>query len=188
MAVSAVVVGVSAFVIDEHAVAVKPPAVTGSVTLQAVRNTDPQASRFLDDVGRSEPGWLSMPGTFVEGTVRWHLPHRLDPDSCQVAVQLLPEAPMRLGAQGTGTIGTVAMGDDFVLKKAFGEPGPATSLGGRSYIVGPSGTDGTISFVVAYPDQQKVPFDGTAARASAVVECANHVAGPVSAMAVSQIS
>ena len=81
MAVSAVVVGVSAFVIDEHAVAVKPPAVTGSVTLQAVRNADPQASRFLDDVGRSEPGWLSMPGTFVEGTVRWHLPHRLDPDS-----------------------------------------------------------------------------------------------------------
>jgi hypothetical protein len=82
------------------------------------------------------------------------------------------------------------MGDDMRLKEAFGEPGPATSLAGESYMVGPTGTDGTITFVVAYPDQRKVPLD---APASAVVECYNHeglfnrtrrVVGPVSTVPI----
>jgi hypothetical protein len=84
------------------------------------------------------------------------------------------------------------MGDDMRLKEAFGEPGPATSLAGESYMVGPTDTDGTITFVVAYPDQRKVPLD---APASAVVECGNHeklfnrqrnVTGPVTAFPVAK--
>lgn len=97
---------------------------------------------------------------------------------------------MRLGANSTS--GNVGFGDDMSLKEAFNEPGPATSLAGESYIIGPTGTDGTIIFVVAYPDQQKVPFD---APASAVVECGNHedllnrtrrVTGPVTAFPVAK--
>lgn len=193
VAVAAIVLS-SWFAINERALAVKPPALTGSVTLQTARNTDPRARQFLDDVQRGEFTWLSMPGTFVEATIHWHLPRRLRPEACQVAVHTLPEAPGRLGTKSTGTTGTVAMGDDFQLKKAFTEPGPANSLGAVSYLVEPTGTDGTITFVVAYPDQQKVPFDDVAARASAVVECVNHddlfgqtrnVVGPVATLPVS---
>jgi hypothetical protein len=43
-----------------------------------------------------------------------------------------------------------------------------------SYGVTPNSTDGTITFVVAYPDQNKVAFDPADAHASAVVECTNH--------------
>ncbi|NUR27671.1 MAG: hypothetical protein HOV83_17815 [Catenulispora sp.] len=188
---------VSGFAVNQLELSVRPPAVTGSVTLQAARNTDPRARQFLDDVQRGEYSWLSMPGTFVEGTVRWHLPHRLHPGACQLAVQTLPEAPGRLGTTSTGTTGAVAMGDDFLLKRAFQEPGPANSLGSVSYMIEPTDTDGTITFVVAYPDQQKVPFADAAARASAVVECENHaslfnqtrnITGPVATLPLSEAS
>ncbi|MEY9906992.1 hypothetical protein ABIA35_003217 [Catenulispora sp. MAP12-49] len=45
------------------------------------------------------------------------------------------------------------MGDDMRLKKAFDEPSPPTDLGGISYEILPAGTDGTITVVVAYPDE-----------------------------------
>jgi len=171
----AAVVLVSGFVVDQHALAASPPAVSGSVSLQAVRNTDPRARQFLDDVQRREYTWLSMPGTIVEGTVHWHLPQRLPASgACQLSVHLLPEAPVRLGTASTGTVNGVAMGDDSVLKRAFQEPGPATSLGGVSYQILPNADDGTITVVVAYPDQQNAAFDGAVVRASAVVECDNH--------------
>lgn len=194
---AAAIVGVSGFAIDEHQVTVKPPAVSGSVTLRAVRNTDPRAKQFLDDVKRAEYRFLAMPGTFVEATIRWHPPHRLDPGKCQVAVHILPQGSMRLGAISTGSTGNVGMGDDSGLKEAFHEPGPATWLGGISYTVAPTATDGTITFLVMYPDNMPTRFDGTAARALSVVECTNHgdlsgrtrqLAGPVSTMAVSQSS
>jgi len=194
VAVAAVVL-VSGLVINQRALAVRPPTVTGSVALQAARNTDPRAKQFLDDVHRGEYTWLAMPGTFVEGTIHWHLPYRLHPGACQVAVHTLPEAPGRLGTKSTGTTGNVAMGDDFVLKQAFNEPGPVNSRGAVSYQIQPTGTDGTITFVVGYPDQQKIPFNDATARALAVVECTNHdalfgqtrnIVSPVTALPVSQ--
>ncbi|MEZ0114508.1 hypothetical protein ABH920_008543 [Catenulispora sp. EB89] len=197
VAVAAVVV-VSGFVVDQHALAASPPAVSGSVSLQAARNTDPRAKQFLDDVKRGEYTWLSMPGTFVEATVHWHLPRRPPSDgACQLAVHVLPEAPRRLGTASTGTINGVAMGDDVMLKRAFDEPGPADSFGGISYVILPDAAEGTITFVVAYPDQQNVAFDAGAARASAVVICDNHdsllgrtrqVVGPVAGLPVSRPS
>lgn len=190
--VSAAVVLISGIVIaiDDHELAVKPPGVTGTVLLQSARNADPRAKQFLDDVQRGEYTWLTMPGTFVEATIQWHLPRRL-PSSCSVEVHVLPEAGGRLGA--TSTSGNVGMGDDSRLKAAFDEPGPPDSLSGVSYGVGPTSTDGTITFVVAYPDQDKVAFDPADAQAAAVVECTNHEAlfnrsrdltGPVTAFPV----
>lgn len=172
----AAVVLISGFTIavDDHELGVKPPSVTGTVTLRSARNTDPRAKQFLDDVQREDDTWTATPGTFVEATVHWHLPRRLHSSTCQLAVHVLPEASGRLGTKSTGTIGDAAMGDDMRLKKAFDEPGPPTDLGGISYEILPAGTDGTITIVVAYSDEVGTAFDDATARASAVVECSNH--------------
>lgn len=181
-------VGISGFAVDAHALAVRPPAVTGSVTLQAVRNTDPKADLFLYDIQRFDGGWLTTPSTFVEGTIHWHLPRRLNPNTCQVAVHTLPQGAW-LGANAL--TGNVAMGDDDRLDKALAMP-----PGIAAFIIQPVGTDGTATFLFAFLDGQK-PFDGNAASASATVECENHVhlfqqsrstVGPVTDFPVSVIS
>jgi hypothetical protein len=200
MAIAACAVAVavgSGLVIDQHALAASPPALTGSLALQAVRNTDPRAEQFLQDVRRGDHAWSSTPGIFVEGTIRWHLAHRIDAGACQLSVHTLQDAPYYLGTASTGTDGGVGMGDDAVLNKALGVTAPANSRPSSSYSIGPTATDGTLTFVVAYPDDRQTRFDGFAARASAVVECANHVdlfgqtrnvAGPVTDLVLAQTS
>lgn len=195
---AAVVVVVSGVVvtlmIDNRELEAEPPQVTGTVVVQAVRNTDPRLQQFLADARRTESGWAANPGTLVEARVSWQLPRRIDTAACQVAVALLPEAPMPLGETSTGTDGSVGMGDDSILKKAFDEPGPANQLDGRFYTIRPTATDGTITIVTAYLDEQKPPFDASAVHASAVVECDNSdflfhkdrsVGGPVTTLPVS---
>ena len=191
----AVVVAISGFTIrhDNQELAVKPSAVAGTVVLQVVRNTNPQTKQFLNDVQVGDDAWLSMPGTFVEAHVHWQLPRRLHSGACEVVVHLLPDAPMRVGAQSTGTTGSVAMSGDVVVQRALNIPGSPYARDAVSYMVDPTDTEGTITFLVAYPDYIKARFGGSPVYGSAVVECDNHdylfgheryVTGPVSTLAV----
>lgn len=60
------------------------------------------------------------------------------------------------------------------MDRAFGVTAQPYSRDAVRYIIGPTGTDGTLTFV-AYPDDGRTHFDGIQDRASAVVECLNRV-------------